>query len=182
MTGWVAYVDAGHGLAFTFSTDGCRRLERTAPPLGTSCDRTGIFPVDDWDTQTVVLAPGETLLVISNGFLDFPHTSTFPTLEETLARAGRVGLLRLPVPVSSSAPSCSPSRRDTRRTSPCRSCGPQHRRSTSTEHGFEWPTEGAERHHRGAHAPAESEERPTRWASGALLGSRGQEMTLRALF
>lgn len=76
-TGRLDYVDAGHGLAFVFTADGHRRLERSGPPLG-------VFPDDSWDTRSTVLQPGETLVVVSDGFLDF-----FPSLEETLERALR---------------------------------------------------------------------------------------------
>ncbi len=82
-TGRVEYVDAGHGLAFVLSAGGYRRLEHSGPPLG-------IFPDSTWQTRTTILAPGETLVVASDGFLDF-----FPTLEETLAHARRAQLHRL---------------------------------------------------------------------------------------
>ncbi|MEX5236257.1 PP2C family protein-serine/threonine phosphatase [Kocuria arenosa] len=84
-TGRVQYVDAGHGLAFVFTSDGYRRLERSGPPLG-------VFPDDTWDLHSTVLEPGETLVVVSDGFLDF-----FPSLEETLDRAVGAEIHHLPV-------------------------------------------------------------------------------------
>ncbi|GGG52191.1 hypothetical protein GCM10011374_13660 [Kocuria dechangensis] len=84
-TGRVDYVDAGHGLAFVFDADGYRRLERCGPPLG-------IFPDTTWDLRTTVLEPGETLVIVSDGLLDF-----FPTVEETLAAVLAAGLPCLPV-------------------------------------------------------------------------------------
>lgn len=71
-TGRLDHVDAGHGLAFVLTAGGHRRLERSGPPLG-------VFPDDSWDTHRTVLQPGETLVVVSDGLLDF-----FPSLEETL--------------------------------------------------------------------------------------------------
>ncbi|GAA1748888.1 PP2C family protein-serine/threonine phosphatase [Kocuria aegyptia] len=84
-TGRVQYVDAGHGLAFVFSADGYRRLARSGPPLG-------VFPDDVWDLHSTVLEPGETLVVVSDGFLDF-----LPSLEETLDRAVGAEIHGLPV-------------------------------------------------------------------------------------
>jgi serine phosphatase RsbU (regulator of sigma subunit) len=84
-TGQLTYIDAGLGLAFIFAADGYRRLESSGPPLGN-------VPGTKWAVHTTTLAPGETLVVISDGFLDF-----FPTLEETLARTADAGLGGLPV-------------------------------------------------------------------------------------
>ncbi|MHC5560766.1 PP2C family protein-serine/threonine phosphatase [Kocuria sp. U4B] len=84
-TGVLEYVDAGHGLAFVLGEDGYRGLEHSGPPLG-------IFSDTTWQTHRTTLAPGETLVVVSDGFLDF-----FPTLEETLERARQARLHRLPV-------------------------------------------------------------------------------------
>ncbi len=84
-TGRVEYVDAGHGLAFVFTAGGYRPLERSGPPLG-------VFPDDTWQLHSTVLEPGETLVVISDGFLDF-----FPTLEETLEQAVGASIPELPV-------------------------------------------------------------------------------------
>jgi serine phosphatase RsbU (regulator of sigma subunit) len=83
-TGRIEYVDAGHGLAFVFSAGGYRRLLPSGPPLGVLADHR-------WDVHSTVLEPGETLIVVSDGYLDF-----FPTLEETLRQAlgAGVGSLR----------------------------------------------------------------------------------------
>lgn len=83
-TGQVEYVDAGHGLAFVLAPGGYRRLESSGPPLGVFADTT-------WQTRTTVLAPGETLVVVSGGYLDF-----FPTLEESLAQVLQAGLDQAP--------------------------------------------------------------------------------------
>ena len=58
------YVDAGHGLARVVRADG--RLEALRSP-----DRPiGILPEDTWTPQTLVLEPGDTLLIASDGILD----------------------------------------------------------------------------------------------------------------
>ncbi len=79
-TGTLEYVDAGHGLAFVLGEHGLRHLKRSGPPLG-------IFPDTAWQLHTTTLAPGETLAVVSDGYLDF-----FPTLEDALetVRAGQL--------------------------------------------------------------------------------------------
>lgn len=83
-TGILEYVDAGHGLAFIFDGNGYRRLSQSGPPVG-------ILPDQRWDVHRTVLEPGETLVIVSDGFLDF-----FPTLEETLRQALAAGLPALP--------------------------------------------------------------------------------------
>jgi serine phosphatase RsbU (regulator of sigma subunit) len=82
-TGVLEFVDAGHGLAFVLGDEGHRRLRISGPPLGT-------LPGFRWPVQTTTLAPGETLVVVSDGYLDF-----YPTLEEPLEIARREGLHRL---------------------------------------------------------------------------------------
>lgn len=74
-TGRLEYVNAGHGLAFVFSAGGYRRLERSGLPLGVRRDSV-------WDAHTTALGPGETLVVVSDGFLDFS-----PAVEEVLVEA-----------------------------------------------------------------------------------------------
>lgn len=77
-TGAVAYIDAGHGLAVLFDADGeHRRLASSGPPLGVVTGTT-------WDAHSETLAPGVTLLVVSDGFLDH-----FPDIPTAVARAGR---------------------------------------------------------------------------------------------
>ncbi|MGQ1838630.1 PP2C family protein-serine/threonine phosphatase [Kocuria turfanensis] len=83
-TGRVEYIDAGHGLAFVNGPAGYRRLESSGPPLG-------VFPDSTWRTRTTVLDPGETLVVISDGYLEF-----FPSLEDALAQVIDAGLGQLP--------------------------------------------------------------------------------------
>lgn len=83
-TGRVEYVDAGHGLAFVLGPARYRRLDSSGPPLG-------VFPDSTWQARTTVLGPGETLVVISDGYLEF-----FPTLEEALAQVMGAGLGQVP--------------------------------------------------------------------------------------
>lgn len=80
-TGAVDYVDAGHGLAVVLDgAGGHRRLEPSGLPLGA-------LPGSTWEAHRTVLAPGQTLLVVSDGFLDF-----FDDLDTALARAVEVNL------------------------------------------------------------------------------------------
>ncbi|MEX5259312.1 PP2C family protein-serine/threonine phosphatase [Kocuria sp. CPCC 205263] len=75
-TGALTYVDAGHGLAVIYDHQGHhRRLDPSGPPLG-------VLPGTTWTAHTTTLAPGETLLVVSDGFLDY-----FPDMDTALARA-----------------------------------------------------------------------------------------------
>jgi hypothetical protein len=61
----LAYVDAGHGLSVVFeATGGVRRLAADGLPLGASFGE----PLTVHEEQ---LQPGETLLSVSDGFLDF---------------------------------------------------------------------------------------------------------------
>lgn len=79
-TGAVEHVDAGHGLALVVSPDGgTRRLRSTGMPLGAD-------PDESWPAGQERLAPGETLLVVSDGVLD-----AFDTAEEAVAEAARLG-------------------------------------------------------------------------------------------
>lgn len=79
-SGQIQYVDAGHGLAFLFNSSGYRRLRPSGPPMG-------VLPDQRWDIHTAVLEPGDTLVVISDGFLDF-----FPTLDEALGQTFKSGI------------------------------------------------------------------------------------------
>jgi sigma-B regulation protein RsbU (phosphoserine phosphatase) len=68
-TGRVRYVDAGHGIAAVIRAG--RRLksvESTGLPLG-------IVPGDTWVSQELVLEPGDTLAVASDGVLDLFDTA-----------------------------------------------------------------------------------------------------------
>lgn len=75
-TGEMQYVDAGHGLALVLQPGGgVRRLSSGDLPLGAMVG-------DAWHSRSDVLAPGETLLAVSDGVLD-----AFPSAEEALAAA-----------------------------------------------------------------------------------------------
>ena len=75
-SGEMQYVDAGHGLALVLQPDGgVRRLASGDLPLGA-------LPGDGWSSRSGVLAPGETLLAVSDGVLD-----AFASAEEALAAA-----------------------------------------------------------------------------------------------
>ncbi|MFI7585087.1 PP2C family protein-serine/threonine phosphatase [Kocuria sp. M1N1S27] len=78
-TGDLTYIDAGHGLAVIFDTaGGHRRLKSSGPPLG-------VLPGTTWKAHSTTLAPGETLLVVSDGFLD-----SFTDLDSAIIRAANV--------------------------------------------------------------------------------------------
>lgn len=63
-SGLVRYIDAGHGLSLVVRADGAtERLTSLSGPLGAGLDTT-------WDEQTVTLAPGDTLVSVSDGVLD----------------------------------------------------------------------------------------------------------------
>jgi serine phosphatase RsbU (regulator of sigma subunit) len=63
-TGRVDYSDAGHGLAHHITVDGrVQRLPTAGPPLG-------IVAGYEWPTQTLTLAPGEALLMPTDGVLE----------------------------------------------------------------------------------------------------------------
>lgn len=68
-TGEVRFVDAGHGLALVLDgRGGHRRLLTGDLPLG-------VLPGQTWTAGTTTLAPGETLVMVSDGLLDvFPDT------------------------------------------------------------------------------------------------------------
>ena len=73
------YVDAGHGLGFVLGVDGSiRRLESSDLPLGAGFD-------DRLEVHRTQLAAGDTLLMISDGLLDY-----FPTTADTLAAVQEV--------------------------------------------------------------------------------------------
>ncbi|HET6919788.1 MAG TPA: SpoIIE family protein phosphatase, partial [Jiangellaceae bacterium] len=68
-TGTVTYVDAGHGLSIILDTSGGHReLISDGLPLGAVAG-------DRWQSHTALLAPGETLMSVSDGFLDFYDTT-----------------------------------------------------------------------------------------------------------
>lgn len=67
-TGALEYVDAGHGLAFVVDATGSgRRLRSDGLPVGA-------LPDDSWEAVPERLAPGEVLVVVSDGLLDLHGT------------------------------------------------------------------------------------------------------------
>lgn len=81
-TGVMRYIDAGHGLALVLSPDGTHhRLASSGPPLGVMAQWT-------WEVHTTTLLPGQTLLVVSDGFLDF-----FDDLEAAISTAATLNTL-----------------------------------------------------------------------------------------
>lgn len=74
-TGQMAFVDAGHGLAVVVSPGGGYR--RLASEDGLPM---GVLPGSAWPVHAERLAPGETLLVLSDGVLD-----AFTSLDEAFA-------------------------------------------------------------------------------------------------
>ncbi|GAC1496131.1 MAG: hypothetical protein NVS2B15_18440 [Pseudarthrobacter sp.] len=71
-SGVVSYVDAGHGLALHVTADGdVRRLQSGGPPVGAWADSA-------WPQSTIGLAPGDSLVVVSDGVLDvFDSVASF---------------------------------------------------------------------------------------------------------
>jgi phosphoserine phosphatase RsbU/P len=71
-SGRVDYVDAGHGLALHLEADGTvSRLTAGGPPVG-------VWPGQEWGAAELVLQPGATLAVVSDGVLDaFPSVEAF---------------------------------------------------------------------------------------------------------
>jgi serine phosphatase RsbU (regulator of sigma subunit) len=64
-TGLLTYVDAGHGLTLVIRADGSTvRLRGRHLPLGLEAP-------DAWQEESIRLEPGDTLLVFSDGLLDF---------------------------------------------------------------------------------------------------------------
>lgn len=62
-SGSVDYVDAGHGLGLHLYDGGLRRLPSGGPPVGA-------VPGSTWTAGSLSLAPGDSLLVLSDGLLD----------------------------------------------------------------------------------------------------------------
>lgn len=76
--GTLTYVDAGHGLAAIASPQGVRRLFQDHLPLG--------LPVfDPWNADTDVIAPGETLAIVSDGVYD-----VFGSVDRAMAALRRI--------------------------------------------------------------------------------------------
>lgn len=80
-TGRLSYVDAGHGLAAIVRRSGAvQQLASHALPLGALTDST-------WRQQYAELAPGDTFITVSDGWLEF-----FDTVEQAASEAVRVVL------------------------------------------------------------------------------------------
>jgi hypothetical protein len=77
-SGLLSYVDAGHGLAGIAGPGGSyRTLESSGLPLG-------VLREARWRGHETILAPGETLVIVSDGFLDH-----FATVEAAMERAAQ---------------------------------------------------------------------------------------------
>jgi sigma-B regulation protein RsbU (phosphoserine phosphatase) len=64
-TGVLTYVDAGHGLSLVVRADGgLQRLHGRHLPLGLEAE-------DAWEEESVRLDPGDSLVIFSDGLLDF---------------------------------------------------------------------------------------------------------------
>lgn len=95
-SGKVDYVDAGHGLALHVSADGeAQRIQSAGPPVGAWADAR-------WPQAELELAPGDSLVVVSDGVLDvFPSVEAFTeavlraTHGQPTAEAACAALLRL---------------------------------------------------------------------------------------
>lgn len=96
-TGLVRYADAGHGLAHHLTAAGLiRRLPTNGPPLGIIAGHT-------WNTSTVTLAPGDALIVPTDGVLELCDDDLHQLAQELPALAGeelRHRLQRLAAPKS----------------------------------------------------------------------------------
>lgn len=75
-TGMLRYVDAGHGLSAVVGVDGVPHL------LSSNDIPIGVVPDDSWSEHVVQLEPGDTLISVSDGVLDF-----FPSALEILDAA-----------------------------------------------------------------------------------------------
>jgi DNA-binding response OmpR family regulator len=70
-SGNVSYIDAGHGLALHVTANGtAQRLPPSGPPVGAWADA-------EWPVADLTLAPGDSLVVVSDGVLD-----AFSTVED----------------------------------------------------------------------------------------------------
>ena len=78
--GRVRYADAGHGLTLVVRTDGTvERVSTTGMPLGA-------WPDSTWEEREIQLAPGDTLLSVSDGVLDL-YDGTLAALDHVAAMA-----------------------------------------------------------------------------------------------
>jgi Stage II sporulation protein E (SpoIIE)/GAF domain len=84
LTGDLEYIDAGHGLALIITPDGLiRQLAGDGLPLGAITE-------DRWQSSHDRLAPGDTLIIVSDGILDyFPDPRTAAKAAADLCRSSR---------------------------------------------------------------------------------------------
>lgn len=82
-SGEVSYVDAGHGLALHVESGGtAHRLPSGGPPVGA-------WSGSEWPQSGLVLAPGDSLVVVSDGVLDvFDSVEDFTEAVRRAAQAG----------------------------------------------------------------------------------------------
>lgn len=87
-TGKVSYIDAGHGLALHLRADGSvSRLAAAGPPVGAWIGQ-------QWPASEVDLAPGDSLVVVSDGVLDaFQDLDEFTKHVEAAVRAQKTAEL-----------------------------------------------------------------------------------------
>jgi sigma-B regulation protein RsbU (phosphoserine phosphatase) len=81
-TGVLTYVDAGHGLSLVVRADGSMlRLHGRHLPLG-------LEEEDAWEEESVQLAPGDSLVIFSDGLLDFfdDEEATYSYLSALMTR------------------------------------------------------------------------------------------------
>ncbi|RIJ52090.1 hypothetical protein DZG00_06330 [Clavibacter lycopersici] len=85
-TGVLTYVDAGHGLSLVVRTDGS-----TLPLRGRNLPL-GLEAEDGWQEETAHLRPGDSLVIFSDGILDFfdDEEGAYAYLAELLLREGSV--------------------------------------------------------------------------------------------
>lgn len=75
--GVTEYIDAGHGLAFLVGPDRAVRLASDSLPLGATLD-------ERWEPRSEQIEPGESVVIVSDGFLDV-HRDAAAVLEAVRA-------------------------------------------------------------------------------------------------
>jgi hypothetical protein len=83
-SGEIEYIDAGHGLALIITSDGqIRQLAGDGLPLGAIAD-------DRWEPSYDRLDPGDTMIIVSDGILDyFPDPRTAAKAAAELCKSSR---------------------------------------------------------------------------------------------
>jgi phosphoserine phosphatase RsbU/P len=98
-TGKVAYADAGHGLAHHLTAQGhITRLPTGGPPLG-------VIPGQTWGTKTITLAPGDALVVPTDGVLELFNEDLHQLARELPALAANEDIGRALKRLEATAPS-----------------------------------------------------------------------------